>query len=138
MIAVLSAYAILWGWGYSLVPHDWGGDGFSLTCYLAPWECPKANQFVEPPPVSYNVIHLIYCPTCPVRKHKNSGVCHLQQRVIGGNEIIDYGPGDFFDPKDARNHDYSCEGLFGLVPGIWRTVVTDDGVSIEYRWVDFP
>lgn len=44
VLANLIVYALLWGWGYALVPHDWSGDGFSLKCYLAPWECRKEER----------------------------------------------------------------------------------------------
>jgi hypothetical protein len=33
MFAVLSAYAMLCGWGFALVPHDFGGDGFSREVF---------------------------------------------------------------------------------------------------------
>ena len=77
--SVLIVYALMYFWGFALVPHEWGDGPLSLTCYFAPWECPKQ----EPPPKrepmkSREHVTLLWAPNALVRKHGKDEVCFYE------------------------------------------------------------
>lgn len=81
VLAVITAYAVLWAWGYALVPHIWGDGPFSLTCYLAPWLCPAPEP--EPERQIQKVYHITYDPLAKVVAKKDCG-CYWEVRLYNG------------------------------------------------------
>lgn len=77
VLAIFFTYAVLWLYGYAVMPHDWSHDGsFSLHCYLAPWDCPAAVK--HPPPEPKKVYHVTYAPNGHVRVKKKLCCCGWQ------------------------------------------------------------
>jgi hypothetical protein len=80
VIGCLFVYAILWGYGYAIIPHLWGG-GFSPLCYFAPWECPAPKETAIEIEKHYN-IHLLYSGMGNLMDDKKH-VCHLDIQYEG-------------------------------------------------------
>jgi hypothetical protein len=121
VLANLIVYALLWSWGYALVPHDFG-DVFSLKCWLMPWECPKAE-----PVETRKELERRYHPILlgPGAGKKKACVCHADVHIFG---------------KDIQHlkslHEYSCDTEMyvphnrWLQPNYW-------GVGNSITWVGF-
>lgn len=108
VLANLVVYAILWGWGYALVPHDFV-DGFSLKCYLAPWECPKHEERVTVREIEEHYhINLL----ASGKRRKKNCVCRYEVRH--GGEV--------FSPYPSEQ----CDSLFanGAYQSDWHRADT--------------
>lgn len=112
VIAVFVAYSILWAWGYALVPHDFSEEGkFSLLCWVAPWECPKAPE----PRMTREEIEKYYhiVLLSPTGKGKKCCTCHIDLHYFGKPPIIHL----------YSQYEPTCDSFY-TVPRKWTTITT--------------
>lgn len=149
--ALLLAYTMLWAWGYG--GANFIGSGFSVKCYVMPWECPREEQKSEPVKPRYNRVVMLYPGHSKLARHICT--CHLDVRQNGkpadhlfaaGEEQLtcdseDTQPRDWTGPPKAETcmDDGRCFDVTGIMylshakDGSLQFVEIRPGEG-EYRW----
>lgn len=112
--AVLIVYSLMYLWGWAGFPRDWEGNGFSLTCYVAPW----ASSCIKYPEKrkERKWQHVVYLSPFPSKVKAKPCYCHIDSKYTAYDKNGKVAAGRVHHFRDYLT---TCDSA-GLSPGFWE------------------